>query len=85
MVGDRGLGKVFFVRQCPRAGLWKGSRWGLGRKNRCEETEGRVAIWVGEESAKLQGQPPMQTEVGARGTAGPGAGDRTEKGHPQSP
>lgn len=75
----------FFVRQGPRAGLWKGSRWGLGRKNRCEETEGRVAVWVGEGSTKLQGQPPVQTEAGARGTARPGARDRTEKGHLQSP
>lgn len=32
------------------AGLGEGSRWGLGRRNRCEEAEGRGAIWVEEES-----------------------------------
>lgn len=60
MVGDRGLGKGFCEAGGPGLGCGRVPDGGWAeRTGVSEEAEGRVAIWAGEDSAKLQGQPPM--------------------------
>lgn len=64
---------------------WAGLGWGRVPDGGWAEGTGVRRQRGGEPSGwkrratKLQGQPPVSTEAGARGTAGPGAGDRTEK------
>lgn len=60
------------------AGLWEGYRWGLGRKNRCEEEEGRVAIWVGESASRVDRLGPEAQQGLELGT------QPRRKGHLQS-